>query len=188
MIDEPGCTAGSAISARPARGPMLSSRRSLAILPSSTASRRIAPEYAEHIAHALRDAEEIRRRLQRPGPCTRTSLRRRAAVVVAGVQSGADRRRAEVQLAQLLGRGRRHRRRRARCTPRSRRTPARASSARRPAGACGRSSAPSRTRRPSARSCRPGRAPLGRAVLRPSSSASRVAVGKTSLVDCPMLT
>ncbi len=46
MIDDPGCTAGSLISARPARGPMLSSRRSLAIFPSSTASRRIAPEYA----------------------------------------------------------------------------------------------------------------------------------------------
>ena len=44
MIDDPGCTAGSAISAMPARGPMLSSRRSLATLPSSTASRRIAPE------------------------------------------------------------------------------------------------------------------------------------------------
>ena len=46
MIDDPGCTAGSAISARPARGPMLSSRRSLAILPSSTARRRIAPGVA----------------------------------------------------------------------------------------------------------------------------------------------
>ena len=44
MIDDPGCTAGSAISESPARGPMLSSRRSLATLPSSTASRRIAPE------------------------------------------------------------------------------------------------------------------------------------------------
>ena len=44
MIDEPGCTAGSAISESPARGPMLSSRRSLAILPSSIDSRRIAPE------------------------------------------------------------------------------------------------------------------------------------------------
>ena len=46
MIDEPGCTAGRAISDKPARGPMLSSRRSLAILPSSIDSRRIAPEYA----------------------------------------------------------------------------------------------------------------------------------------------
>ena len=44
MIDEPGCTAGSWISAIPARGPMLSSRRSEATLPTSTASRRSAPE------------------------------------------------------------------------------------------------------------------------------------------------
>ena len=44
MIDEPGCTAGSAISAIPARGPMLSSRKSEAILPTSTARRRSAPE------------------------------------------------------------------------------------------------------------------------------------------------
>ena len=46
MIDDPGCTAGSTISERPARGPMLSRRRSLATLPTSTASRRIALEYA----------------------------------------------------------------------------------------------------------------------------------------------
>jgi hypothetical protein len=45
MIDEPGCTAGRRISARPARGPELSKRRSLETLLSSTASRRIAPEY-----------------------------------------------------------------------------------------------------------------------------------------------
>src|ERR1041384_1611661 len=46
MIDDPGCTAGSMISDRPARGPMLRSRRSLATLPTSTARRRIAPEDA----------------------------------------------------------------------------------------------------------------------------------------------
>jgi hypothetical protein len=44
MIDDPGWTAGSAISDKPARGPMLSSRRSLAIFPSSIDTRRIAPE------------------------------------------------------------------------------------------------------------------------------------------------
>jgi hypothetical protein len=44
MIEEPGCTAGSWISAMPARGPMLRSRRSDAILAVSTASRRSAPE------------------------------------------------------------------------------------------------------------------------------------------------
>ena len=44
MIDDPGCTAGRAISLNPARGPMLSRRRSLAIFDSSTASRRMALE------------------------------------------------------------------------------------------------------------------------------------------------
>ena len=42
--DEPGWTAGSVISESPARGPMLSRRRSLATFPTSTAKRRIAPE------------------------------------------------------------------------------------------------------------------------------------------------
>ena len=46
MIDEPGWTAGSWSSAIPARGPMLRSRRSDATLPTSTASRRSAPEQA----------------------------------------------------------------------------------------------------------------------------------------------
>ncbi len=44
MIEDPGWTAGRMISARPARGPMASRRRSLAILPSSTARRRTADE------------------------------------------------------------------------------------------------------------------------------------------------
>ena len=44
MIDDPGCTGGSWISARPARGPLLSRRRSEATLSTSTASRRSAPE------------------------------------------------------------------------------------------------------------------------------------------------
>ena len=44
MIEEPGWTAGNWISAMPARGPMLSSLRSDAILPTSAASRRSPPE------------------------------------------------------------------------------------------------------------------------------------------------
>jgi hypothetical protein len=51
MIDEPGWTAGRAISDRPARGPMLNSRRSLATFPSSTASRRIVTTAVEHSAN-----------------------------------------------------------------------------------------------------------------------------------------
>ena len=44
MIDEPGCTAGSWISASPARGPIDRRRRSDAILPTSIARRRSEPE------------------------------------------------------------------------------------------------------------------------------------------------
>ena len=46
MIDDPGCTGGSFTSPRPARGPLLSSRRSEATLLTSTASRRSAAEKA----------------------------------------------------------------------------------------------------------------------------------------------
>src|SRR5690242_17966919 len=46
MIDDPGWTGGNWISARPARGPLLSKRRSDASLLTSTASRRNAAEYA----------------------------------------------------------------------------------------------------------------------------------------------
>ena len=46
MIDEPGCSAGSAISSKPVCGPELRSRRSSAILLSSTASPRSAPDRA----------------------------------------------------------------------------------------------------------------------------------------------
>jgi hypothetical protein len=44
MIEDPGWTAGSRISEMPARGPMLRRRKSDAILPTSAASRRSAPE------------------------------------------------------------------------------------------------------------------------------------------------
>ena len=44
MIDEPGCIAGSLISPKPARGPLLRRRRSLQILESLTAMRFRTPE------------------------------------------------------------------------------------------------------------------------------------------------
>jgi hypothetical protein len=44
MIDEPACTAGSVISAKPACGPEDNSRRSLQILDSFTAVRLRVPE------------------------------------------------------------------------------------------------------------------------------------------------
>ena len=86
---------------------------------------------------------------ERRARSARSRLRDRArGVVVAGVESGADRRRAEIQLLQLRPTHARHRRRRARCRRRSRRTPGRASSAPRPADACVRPSGRRRTRRP----------------------------------------
>ena len=60
MIDEPGCTGGSVISASPARGPMLSSRRSLATLPSFDRQAAHRARVREHVAHALRHPEQIR--------------------------------------------------------------------------------------------------------------------------------
>ena len=62
MIDDPGCTAGSAISPMPARGPMLSSRRSLAIFAELHGEPPHRARVGEHVAHALRDAEAIRGR------------------------------------------------------------------------------------------------------------------------------
>ena len=59
MIDEPGCTAGSAISAMPARGPMLSSRRSLATFAELHRQPPHRARVGEHVAHALRHAEAV---------------------------------------------------------------------------------------------------------------------------------
>src|SRR5436190_1758815 len=54
MIDEPGCTAGNAISESPARGPMLSRRKSLAILPTSIARRSVPTKLlAERHRHGV---------------------------------------------------------------------------------------------------------------------------------------
>src|SRR6266571_3025238 len=105
MIEEPGCTAGSVISDNPARGPMLSRRRSFAIFPSSIASRRMALEYAS-TSPALRDAEQVRGRLQRETGITREVGDNRFPVLVAGIQPGADCGGADVQFLQLLRRPR----------------------------------------------------------------------------------
>ena len=100
---------------RPARGPMLSSRRSLATLPSFDRQPAHRAGVGEHVAHALRDAETDSRPASAAGPCSAPRFAiARARVVVAGVESGADGRRAEVQLVQLLRAPRRHRPRRVR--------------------------------------------------------------------------
>ena len=102
MIDEPGCTAGNAISLSPARGPMLRSLRSLATFPSSIARRRIAPEYASDVPHALRHAKAIRRRHDVDIDARAEILHRAAAELVPRVEPGAHRRGAQVHLLQLF--------------------------------------------------------------------------------------
>jgi hypothetical protein len=140
----------------------------------------------EHVAHALRHPEQIPGRLQRQ---TRGAGERRdhqLAVLVAGVEARADRRRADVQFLELLGalrdilsaaphafrvaaellpKGDRHRvlQMRAPGLEHVHELVALACQA-----VCQRAAATS------------GPAPI--------SSASRVAVGNTSFVDCPMLT
>ena len=140
MIDDPGWTAGSRISDNPGARPHAEQpqiARDLADLDREPPHR---ARVGQHVAHALRHAKQVRRRHERQLGVMSTGARSTAAaVVVAGVQPGADRRGAEVQLVQLLGRDRDVLARRARCRRRSRRTPARASSALRPADACGRS-------------------------------------------------
>ena len=106
MIDDPGWTAGSVISARPALGPMLSSRRSLATLPNSTASRRIAPEYATTspmlcVTRKRFFAGTSGSPVYRDRFCT-TAL----PEILSGVEARANRCRPDVQFRQLPRRGR----------------------------------------------------------------------------------
>ena len=80
---------------------MLSSRRSLAILPDFD---RQAPHRArprDHVAHALRDAEAVRGGHDRQRRVAGEIRDGGGRVVVARVQPGAERRGAEVQLQQL---------------------------------------------------------------------------------------
>ena len=188
MIEDPGWTAGNWISAMPARGPMLNSRRSDATLPTSTASRRSAPENAKHVPHALRDAEAIGGRPQRHAGVRRQVRDGEPRVVVTRVEARSDGRRTEVQLVQLLRgpldilrcvrdvRGvaiellaQRDRYRVLQMRP------SRFEDVRRTRALWPRVRRRARARRPRAQG--PSRA-----------RARRVAVGYTSLVDCPMLT
>ena len=89
------------ISARPARGPELSSLKSRRDLRDFDGQ---APERArigEHVSHALRHAEPVGRRLERQPRVVRQVLDGALGVVVAGVESSADGRRAEVEFEQL---------------------------------------------------------------------------------------
>ena len=188
MIDDPGWTAGSVISASPARGPMLKQpqiARDLAQLDREPAHR---ARVGEDVAHALRDAEQIVRGPQRQPGVSRQVTDHQPPVVVAGVQAGADRRGADVQLAQLprrlldvvgaaldaggvaaelLAERDRHRVLKM--------------------GAAGLEDVGELVGL-SARGCARAGGPASTSGPAPSSSASRVAVGNTSFVDWPMLT
>ena len=102
MIEDPGWTGGSWISAMPARGPMLRSRRSEAILPTSTARRRSAPDTAS--TSPMLCVTRKRSAAGRSGEPGGVRQVRDGAlgVVVAGVEPGAERRGAEVQLVELF--------------------------------------------------------------------------------------
>ena len=191
MIDEPGCTAGSAISDEPgarshAEQPQVAG--DLAELDRQPPHR---AGVGEHVAHALRDAKQIRRPASAAARCQR-------AQVVDDAAAGSRRRRS------------------GRCRRRSRRGSARAAArdarvdvvgAALDAGGVAAELLAERHRHgvlqvraaglqhvgelvaPCARAL-PASVARGsrRAARARCSSASRVAVGKTSLVDCPMLT
>ena len=101
MIDEPGCTAGSEISDSPARGPMLRSRRSLATLLSSTASRRIAPEYATTSPMLCVTRNRLCGRLERQSGVASQVRDDALPEFFAGIQPGADGGGADIQLLEL---------------------------------------------------------------------------------------
>ncbi len=190
MIDDPGCTAGSTISREPGARPHAEQpqvARDLAELD------RQAPHRAgigDDVAHALRDAESVLRAGRSGKPLKRLTFAiASVGKVGAGIEARADRGRSEVELGQAASLPARRRRRLDRGTPRSRRTPGRASSAPHPAR-CVRPTLSTLVERrgflaaatPRARALA-RRAARGRAAARDASP-----IGNTSLVDCPMLT
>ena len=106
MIDEPGCTAGSRISAMPGARPHRQQpqvARDLAELDGDAPQR---ARVADDVAHALRDAKAVGRRAQAAGFVSRArAADRERRVVVARIQAGADRGRAEIELVQRVDRG-----------------------------------------------------------------------------------
>ena len=100
MIEEPAWTAGRRISPKPARGPEDSRRRSLQIFDSLTA---IALEHAREQdkgAHVRRRLDQVGGEHHRLARGTREFLDGERGVARVGVDAGADRRRAEVDLAE----------------------------------------------------------------------------------------
>ena len=104
IIEEPGWTAGSVISASPVSGPELISRRSLAIRISSSASERSAPETCAKAAMLWVASTRLGAGRSGNPVSSAEPSHHRGRVVRMAVHARARRRRAEVQLVQVLRR------------------------------------------------------------------------------------
>ena len=100
MIEEPACTAGRRISPMPVRGPLDSRRRSLQIFDSLTAMRFSTPENKNEGAHVGGRLDQVGGRHQRLAGDARQLLDRERGVARIGVDAGADRGGAEIDLAE----------------------------------------------------------------------------------------
>ena len=162
---------------------------SFAILVSETATALSAPDASTSPSRAACASNgSAGGEIARPG-VGREPLAHPRGELGVGVQPGADRGAAERDLAEPRAASPRPARAPRAPAPRSRRTPGPASPARRPSGACARSSRCRRTRPPCARAPRRGASSAGRSSFVAASSAARwTADGKTSFDDWPMLT
>ena len=100
MIDEPGCTAGIAISAIPARGPHPSRRRSLAILYIETATARSAPLADDHGVQRRLAAEVVPGLPERDAEVGREQRDHLGRELRVGADAGPDRGSPERQLGE----------------------------------------------------------------------------------------
>ena len=100
MMLEPACTAGRLISLKPARGPEDSSRRSLQIFDSFTATRLSTPDSWTKAPASWVASTRSRRGHQRDAGDLRSSRARAAGSRGGALSAGADRGAAEVDLVQ----------------------------------------------------------------------------------------
>ncbi len=142
----------------------------------------------EHVSHALGHAEAIGRRPQAAAPSAPRDWHRRDRVIVAGIQPGADGCRAKIQLEESLPRALHLV---AACAMLAAKPPSSWPSGDRHRVLQVRASRLQHVRELGAllaRVHRRGRARSAGGPAASARSASRVAVGYTSFVDCPMLT
>ncbi len=104
MIDEPGWTAGSVISAMPVRGPLDSRRRSLASWIRLSAAPRSAAEKATKSSRRLRRLDEVVGGAERHAGKLRERVDHPRRIARVGVQAGAGGGAADVEGARLFER------------------------------------------------------------------------------------